>query len=187
VTDPHDELTPAERRAFEALPRERPAPPSLEDRIVALLRSRGELAVPLRPVGAPARRWQPAWLVGAVAASLALFATGFATGQYLGARSATIAAAVGLGSSLAERTQYVERTGSEYVAALATLIQERDTADAAARTRATQAALDALGAAAREVARLAPDDPLAAAVLRGLTDRRRASQPPVEQRAVVWY
>jgi hypothetical protein len=187
VTDPHDELTPAERQAFRALPREGEPPESLEDRTVALLQARGVLAVPLRPIGAAPRRWQPAWLVGALAASVALFASGFAAGQYLGARTATIAAAVGLGGSIAERTQHVQRTGSEYVAALAALAQERDTGDVAGRQRATQTALFALGAAAQEVARLAPDDPLAAAVLRGMTERRRQAQPPAAQRAVVWY
>ena len=187
MTDPHDELSPAERRAFEALPRSAEPPEGLEDRIVAMLRSGGLLAVPLRALNGSRRRWSPAWLVGAVAASLALFATGFATGQYMGARSATIAAAIGFGGSLAERTQHVERTGSQYVAAVAALLQERDTSDSAARVRATQTALDGLAAAAQEVARLAPDDPLAAAVLRSVTERRRATQAPVAQRAVVWY
>lgn len=187
MTDPND-LTPAERRAFEALPREANPPTGLEDRTVALLQARGVLAVPLRPLAVPpTRRWHPAWLVGALAASLALFASGIAVGQFLGARSATIAAAVGLGGSLAERTQQVQRTGSEYVAALAALLQETDTSDAASRLRATEAALGALGAAAQEVSRLAPSDPLAAAVLRGLTERRRASQPPPPTRTVVWY
>ena len=185
MTDPND-LTPAERRAFEALPREAEPPTSLEGRTVALLQARGVLAVPLRPLATPARGWHPAWLVGALAASLALFASGIAVGQFLGARSATIAAAVGLGSSLAERTQQVQRTGSEYVAALSALLQETDTSDAS-RQRATEAALGALGAAAQEVTRLAPSDPLAAAVLRGLTERRRASQPPPPTRNVVWY
>jgi len=185
VTDPND-LTPAARRAFEALPREAEPPTSLEGRTVALLQARGVLAVPLRPLAAPTHRWHPAWLVGALAASLALFASGIAVGQFLGARSATIAAAVGLGSSLAERTQQVQRTGSEYVAALSALLQETDTSDAS-RQRATEAALGALGAAAQEVSRLAPSDPLAAAVLRGLTERRRASQPPPPTRNVVWY
>ena len=185
MTDPND-LTPAERRAFEALPREAEPPTSLEGRTVALLQARGVLAVPLRPLAAPTHRWHPAWLVGALAASLALFASGIAVGQFLGARSATIAAAVGLGSSLAERTQQVQRTGSEYVAALSALLQETDTSDAS-RQRATEAALGALGAAAQEVFRLAPSDPLAAAVLRGLTERRRASQPPPPTRNVVWY
>lgn len=185
MTDPND-LTPAERRAFEALPREAEPPTSLEGRTVALLQARGVLAVPLRPLAAPTHRWHPAWLVGALAASLALFASGIAVGQFLGARSATIAAAVGLGSSLAERTQQVQRTGSEYVAALSALLQETDTSDAS-RQRATEAALGALGAAAQEVSRLAPSDPLASAVLRGLTERRRASQPPPPTRNVVWY
>jgi len=185
VTDPND-LTPAERRVFEALPREAEPPTSLEGRTVALLQARGVLAVPLRPLAAPTHRWHPAWLVGALAASLALFASGIAVGQFLGARSATIAAAVGLGSSLAERTQQVQRTGSEYVAALSALLQETDTSDAS-RQRATEAALGALGAAAQEVSRLAPTDPLAAAVLRGLTERRRSSQPPPPTRNVVWY
>lgn len=185
MTDPND-LTPAERRACEALPREAEPPTGLEDRTVALLQARGVLAVPLRPLAAPTHRWHPAWLVGALAASLALFASGIAVGQFLGARSATIAAAVGLGSSLAERTQQVQRTGSEYVAALSALLQETDTSDAS-RQRATEAALGALGAAAQEVSRLAPSDPLAAAVLRGLTERRRASQPPPPTRNVVWY
>lgn len=186
MTDPKD-LTPAERRAFETLPREAEPPKGLEDRTVALLQARGVLAVPLRPLAAPTRRWHPAWLVGALAASLALFASGIAVGQLLGARSATIAAAVGLGSSLAERTQQVQRTGSEYVAALTALLQDTDTSDAASRERATEAALGALGAAAQEVSRLAPSDPLAAAVLRGLTERRRASQAPPPTRTVVWY
>lgn len=187
MTEPHDDLSPAERRAFGALPRDVEPPKGLEDRTVALLQARGILAVPLRPVGAAPRHWHPGWLVGALAASLALFASGMAVGQYLGARTATIAAAVGLGSSMAERTQHVERTGSEYVAALASLLQGADTSDAAARQRATQTALSALGAAAEEVARLAPTDPLAAAVLRGLTERRRATQPPAPTRTVVWY
>lgn len=186
MTDPND-LSPAERRAFEALPRTAEPPRDLEDRVVALLQARGLLAVPLRPVAAPPRRWQPAWVAGALAASLALFASGIAVGQFLGARSATIAAAIGLGSTIAERTQQVERTGSEYVAALSALLRGTDTTDAAARERAREAALAALSSAAQEVTRLAPNDPLAAAVLRGLTERRRAGQPPPSTRTVVWY
>ena len=187
MTDPHDELTSAERRAFAALPREAEPSADLEDRTVALLQDHGVLAVPLRRVAGHRRRIQPLWLVGAAAASVALFASGMVVGQLLGARAATLAAAVGLQGSLAERTAHVERTGSQYVAAVASLLQGRDTSDTVARERARQAALDGLGAAAQEVARLAPDDPLAAAVLRGLTERRRADQPPAAQRAVVWY
>ena len=185
MTDPHD-LTPAERRAFDALPREADPPAGLEDRTVALLRSRGLLAVPLRPVAGGPRRIHPAWMVGSIAAGLALFASGAAVGQYLGARSATIAAAVGAGSTIAERASHVEQTGSQYLQALASFSQGSDSADAATRQRATRAALDALGAAAEEVSRLAPDDPLAASVLRGLGERSREGRP-APTRTVVWY
>lgn len=186
MTDPHD-LTPAEREAFASLARHADPARDLEDRTVALLQARGLLAVPLRPALAPPRRVQPAWLVGAIAASLALFASGIAVGQFLGARSATLAAAVGAGTTVAERAQHVERTGSEYVAALSALLQDADSADAASNERAREAALTVLAAAAEEVSRLAPNDPLAAAVLRGLTERRRAGQPSPSTRTVVWY
>jgi len=185
VTDPH-ELTPAERRAFGSLPRETEPPRGLEDHTVALLQARGMLAVPLRPV-AGARRWQPMWLVGAMAASLAVFASGIAVGQYLGARSATIAAAVGMRSTVAEQARQVQQTGAAYVAALAALLQHADTSDAPDRVRAREAAVEALAAAAQEVTRFAPNDPLAAAVLRGLADRQRVASPQQPSRTVVWY
>ena len=42
-----DDLTPTERRAFDALPRERVPRPELEDRVVAALQRRGLLPIPL--------------------------------------------------------------------------------------------------------------------------------------------
>ena len=68
-----DDLTPAERRAFEALPRERAPRGGLEDRVVAALQRRGLLAI-LRAKEGPRerpfvlatqrhRRWKP-WLLG---------------------------------------------------------------------------------------------------------------------------
>jgi hypothetical protein len=141
--------------------------------------------VPLRPVGATPRRWQPAWLVGAVAAALALFASGMAVGQLLGARSATLAAAVGAGSA-AQRAQNVERASTQYLEALESFSQWSDSADAGTRAKAAQTALSSLTAAAREVLRLAPDDPLAAAVLRGLSERSR-QEGSTPTRTVIWY
>jgi len=37
------------------------------------------------------------------------------------------------------------------------------------------------------VAQLAPDDPLAAAVVRGLNDRTREQRPAPSTRSVVWF
>ncbi len=186
MTDPNV-LTPAERRAFEALPRERAPRAELEERIVAALRRRGLLPIPLAAEN-PHRRLAP-WLVGAVAASLALFAAGFATGQYLGTRSGAAAVLSGVQAheSATQVAAHAERAGALYVAALAALNQVSDSTDPATRARARLIAVNALGAAASEVAQLAPDDPLAAAVLRGIQDRSRQQGPAPSTRSVVWF
>jgi len=182
-----DDLTPAERRAFEELPRERAPRAALEERVVSALRRRGLLPIPLGAV-ASRRRLAP-WLVGAVAASLALFAGGFAAGQYFGARSGAAAAISGAqaAGSATQVAAHVERAGALYVAALVALNQMNDSADAPTRAKARQAALSALGAAATEVAHLAPNDPLAAAVLRGMTEREQEQRPAPSTRSVVWF
>ncbi len=183
-----DELTPGERRAFEALPRERAPRAELEAKVVAALQRRGLLAIPLTG-RAGGRRLLAPWLVGAVAASLALFAGGFAAGQYFGQRSGAAAAISGVraSGSAAQVAAHVERAGTMYVAALVALNQLSDSADAPTRAKARQAALTALGAAAEEVAHLAPSDPLAAAVLRGLNERNREQGPAPSSRSVVWF
>jgi len=182
----NDDLTPAERRALEALPRERAPRAELEDRVVGALRRRGLLPIPLGLRSG--RRHLVPWL--AAAAALALFAGGFAAGQYLGTRSGAAAAISGVEASRGSAAQvaaHAERAGALYVAALAALNQVNDSTDAATRAKARQAAITALGAAAGEVAQLAPDDPLAAAVVRGLNDRNREQRPAPSTRSVVWF
>ncbi|MDO8666810.1 MAG: hypothetical protein Q7J79_09380 [Gemmatimonadales bacterium] len=183
--DPSDTLSPAEQQAFDALPREQMPPSSLEDRTVALLRAHGHLPTPITV--ARHLRWRGPWLVGAVAASLALFASGMALGQYLGTRNAVLLVAAGRNVSAAELAGHVERAGSNYVNALTLLAQLRDTSDVASRAKAREAALHVLGAAAEEIAHLAPNDPLAAAVLRGLDQRLREQRPAPPSRSVVWF
>ena len=183
-----DDLTPGERRAFEALPRERAPRAGLEERVVAALQRRGLLAIPLTSSAAQRRRLTP-WLVGAVAAALALFVGGFAAGQYFGQKSGAAAALSGAraSGSAAEVAAHAERAGTMYVAALVALNQLSDSADAPARARARQVAIAALGSAAEEVAHLAPNDPLAAAVLRGLSERNKGQGPAPSSRSVVWF
>ena len=189
MNDPN-ELSPAERRALEALPRERPPRAELEDRVVAALQRRGLLPIPLAHTAAGAQRRLTPWLVGALAASLALFVGGFAVGQYVGSRSGAAAALSGVQASrgdVAEVAAHAERAGVMYVAALTALSRLSDTADAPTRATARQAAITALGGAASEVAHLAPDDPLAAAVLRGFNEREREQRPAPSTRSVVWF
>lgn len=183
--DPPDPLSPAEQQAFDALPREQMPPSSLEDRTVALLRAHGHLPTPITV--ARHLRWRGPWLVGAVAASLALFASGMAFGQYLGTRNAVLLVTAGRNVSAAELAGHVERAGSNYVNALTLLAQLRDTSDVASRAKAREAALQILGAAAEEIVHLAPDDPLAGAVLRGLDQRSQLQRPAPPSRSVAWF
>lgn len=189
--DPRDELSPAEQEAFDALPREQQPPPSLEERTVALLHAHGHLATPI--TDAPSRRrwgrmhWSAPWVAGAVAAALAVFASGVAVGQYLGTRNAALVIDANARGSAAELAGHVQRAGSLYVAALASLSQLPDSGSQVARDSARIVALRVLGEAAEEIALLAPDDPLAVAVLRGLNQRSRDRVPTVPSRSVVWY
>ena len=70
-----NELTPEERAAFEALPREREPSRLVEERTVAKLRERGLLR---RASGSGASR---ILRVAAAAAAIAVFAGGFAAGR----------------------------------------------------------------------------------------------------------
>jgi hypothetical protein len=182
----HEDLSPAERRAFDALPREAPAPDAIEERTVAALRSRGDLPIPVsrRQDARAPRVW---WMTGAIAAALAVFASGVAVGQYLGAHNAVLVVRATSQASAAELAAHLQRTGTDYVAALTALGQLSDTANSVTRARARQAAISILASAAEEIARFAPDDPLAAAVLRGLNQRDRQSAPDSLSRSVVWY
>ncbi len=188
VTGPEEELSPGERRAFAALPRELEPKASLEERTVAMLRQHGQLPIPLQARRAGGSSPHRTWLItGAVAAALAIFASGLAVGQYLGMTGAVNLAQITARSSATEAAAHVRRAGDLYVAALASLNNLRDTTDVQGREQARKFALAALGAAAEEVAHIAPDDPLAAAVLRGLNQRTRDQQPPASSRTVVWY
>ncbi|MFI5207341.1 MAG: hypothetical protein ACHQU8_01100 [Gemmatimonadales bacterium] len=188
VTGPEDELSPAERRAFTALPRELEPKASLEERTVSMLRQHGQLPIPLQAARAGGKAQHRTWMIGgAIAAALAIFASGIAVGQYLGMTGAMNLAQITARSSATEAAAHVRRAGDLYVAALASLNNLHDTTDVQGREQARKFALAALGAAAEEVAHIAPDDPLAAAVLRGLNQRTRDQQPPASSRTVVWY
>ena len=185
---PQDELSDAERRAFAALPREMTPPQPLEERTVMLLRQRGHLPIPLTPyMRSQAGRRPSWWVTAAAAAAIAIFFSGMAVGQYLG-MTKTAEVANASARTAAEAAQRVQTTGDLYVAALASLSRLSDSASAPDRERARQAAMQALGAAAEQMAHIAPEDPLAAAVLRGLNQRNRSvTGPDAPSRSVIWY
>src|SRR5688500_7674429 len=80
-----DGMTPDLRRALQALPRERDPGRLLEERTVRALRERGMIEA--ARAGGRVRRIPRAWLGGAVAAGIALFASGLAMGQWMGTRA----------------------------------------------------------------------------------------------------
>jgi hypothetical protein len=164
------------------LPREREPGRLLEERTIATLRMRGLLRSRPRP------RFSPAWLAGAVAASIALFATGVAFGQWLGTRNTTNAVlALSQTDALLAAAQ-VQRAGTQYVNALQMLAHFADSTNTMP-AQGREVALSALYAAANEVVRFAPNDPIAGEILRGFQRVRlqQLAQPEQPARQIVWF
>jgi hypothetical protein len=78
----HDGLTPKEVKALEALPREQSPPPHLEDQIVKTLQARGLVQRGVYGRSQLTAKKKLGWFAGAIAASVALLAAGFAIGQH---------------------------------------------------------------------------------------------------------
>jgi hypothetical protein len=183
--DPLDgELTPDEMAAFAALPREREPSRLLEERTVRALRERGVVNAPARARGGAGRlRFPASWIAGAAAAAVAVFMLGMNAGRTLGAREtmqnvATIVEA----RSTQQAALAVQQTGSAYVSALSRFATLADSAGSspAQTQQGREVAVQMLRAAAGELVRISPDDPLAAGILAAL-DRARAQQPAPAQ------
>jgi predicted RNase H-like HicB family nuclease len=154
----------------------------LEERTVKELRSRGLLR---------RQRWLPAsWLVGSVAASVALFAMGVVVGQWMGTRS-TIETVATFANTPAAAAANVQQTGTAYVQALEALVNAANTQGQPQQSaQAREVALTALHAAANEVIRLAPNDPVAMKILQGIEQAKLQAQPRDERdsgRKIVWF
>jgi hypothetical protein len=186
---PDDELTDRERRDFEALPRESRPSADLERRVVAALREEGLLHRPA-PLRFPIT---PAWIGTAVAASLILFTGGFALGGWMESRHTNdmlVKMHEKDTQTAAAAAAAVQRTGSAYVAALTALAAFADTTHAPTPqvVEGREVAANALHAAASQMVRIAPEDPLAVRILQGL-DRvaRRDSAATREGSLTVWF
>jgi len=85
----------------------------------------------------------------------------------------------------------VQQTGSAYVQALEALVTAANQNQGPQQSaQAREVALTALHAAANEVVRLAPNDPVASKILQGIEQARRQAQPLEEQdagRKIVWF
>lgn len=183
--DTNDGLTPEERRALEALPREREPGRLLEERVVTALRGEGLLR---SRAGAAPRGSRNAWWSAAAAAAVALFAGGVAVGQALAARSAADTVAALREADARATAAVVQRTGSAYVTAVAALADRRGSGalQPSDARQGSEVALAALRAAADELARLDPENALARQVALLL------HEPPPDSTAegphqVIWF
>jgi hypothetical protein len=182
------ELTPAERAMFDALSREREPSRLLEERTVRALRERGLLQAPVPQ--RRALRFPAAWISGAMAAGIALFLGGLATGQYLSQRNTTQMVTAMQQRDAQQAALMVQQTGTAYVQALSRLSQVSDTTRAG-RQQGREVATSMLRAAADEVVRLNPNDPVASGILaafdRANTQQARAQRDTTGNQSVVWF
>lgn len=158
----------------------------LEERTVRELRRRGLLHTKRM------FSFSPAWLAGAVAASLALFATGVVVGQYVGTRNtAGVVAQIQYKTDAAAASAQVQQTGTAYVQALEALVNAaRQNQSTAQDAQVREVALTALHQAANEIVRLAPNDPVVAQILQGIEQERKQTQARKgrsSDRQIVWF
>ncbi len=179
----HDELTPAEREAFDALPREGMPSRILEERTVRALKEQG-----LIRLGRPWSGLRVPWIAAGIAAALALFASGLAVGQGMGARQTANALASLYPNETARAAARVQSTGSAHQLALADIVDVADEGQPEDAVRGREVALAAFWAAAAEIVRLAPDDPMAARILQEF-ERSGSEEGRGEgsRRNVVWF
>jgi hypothetical protein len=163
----------------DALPREDEPGDLLEERTVRALRAAGLLGR-RRQVSRP-------WIAGAVAASIALFASGLALGQWIGSRSATGAMVAQQNANLQQTAAVVERAGNAYVQALSALAESPQSRGSADALYARETALTILHQAANQMVRLAPNDPVSVNILQGLDQAN--PRPPERRKArrVIWF
>jgi hypothetical protein len=168
----------------QALSREHEPSRMLEERTVSALRTRGILQS-RRP-----QRFNSGWMAGGVAASIALFAMGVVFGQWLGTRHTAAVVSAVQQNDAAQAALQVQRAGSEYVGALQTMARFADAGNREVSLQGREVALTALYAAANEVVRLAPNDPIAAEILRGFQSVRQqqaVKQNIAPERRIVWF
>jgi len=167
-----DDLTQQERERFRALPRQLDPDDSLEERTVRHLRAAGLLrAAPHRVIRFTL---SPGWIGAAMAASFAIFAGGFGMGSWLEARHTTQVVTQLHEQDATRAAALVQQTGSAYVSAMAALASVSEHSQSPSEiSQGREVAVNALHAAANQLVRLAPEDPLTVQILSGM---RRASQ-----------
>lgn len=180
-----EELTSEERRALDALPRNRKPRRELENRTVHALEERGLLG------GAPRRGFilTPAGAAWAVAAVALLVVVSFAAGQRTGIRRQVISMHKPPEGNGIELATFVQRAGSTYVAALEELNRTASRQVSPEIEQGREAAVATLYAASDQIVRLVPEEPVVRSILTTLeeTDRIRVEADAPEGARVLWF
>ncbi len=156
------ELTDAEKRALEQLPRDRVPSRALEDRVVRALRDRGLLQPPhARVIEMTARR-----IVGVAAACIVLLATGFVLGQWVEERQ--FADSASLEEESLSAAASVQEAGSAYLLALEHLTDLPDSVGAQQAAQGQEVAMATLCTAVDRIARAVPRNIVAGRLLAAL-------------------
>jgi hypothetical protein len=181
---PDDDLTPQERAEFRALPREMDPGHALEERTVRALRAEGLLRrVPSRVISI---HFTPSWFTAAAAACVALFAAGFAMGGWFEARHTTQVVTQIHEQDATRAAALVQQTGSAYVSAMSALASLNDRPGSNPQlAQGREVAVNALHAAANQLVRLAPEDPLSVQILAGMRRASRDSTGSTDR--LVWF
>jgi hypothetical protein len=178
---PEDELTPNERQAFAALEKHNQPSRLLEERTVRALQAQGLLR--------EKRRVTASWLAAAMAAGAVLYLGGLATGQWLATRQTTQIVSDLQRDHALEAAALVQRTGSAYAQAIASLASLRTPGDSLSVSQGREVALTALYSAANELVRLTPDDPVVIRILQAMDEETIApdTTQSANTRRVIWF
>jgi hypothetical protein len=178
---PEDDLTRDERQAFAALDKRNEPSRLLEERTVRALQAQGLLR--------RKRRLTASWLVAAAAAGAVLYLGGLATGQWLATRQTTRIVSDLQRDHALEAAALVQRTGSAYAQAIASLASLRTPGDSLSVSQGREVALTALYSAANELVRLTPDDPVVIRILQAMETERvdRDTTRSANTRRVIWF
>lgn len=160
----NDELTPSEKKAMKALPRERIPSAALEESVVKALRDRGILQTGKRLV----IEVTSLRIACAVAASIVLVIAAFALGHWTGSREIEHMDMTTLATSEISAAASLQRAGTAYVLALENFVSLPDSTSSEEMYQGREVALSTLYTAADQMTKIVPKNYLAGQLLQAI-------------------
>jgi hypothetical protein len=189
----NDELTPSEKKAMDALPRDKEPSAFLEERTVRALRKDGSL----RTRGRRHIEVTVSRVISAVAASIVLIVGGFTLGQWTGSQRTTRPVVESVDTGNLDLAVHLQRTGTAYLSALDQFAEHQGEQGGGTDSDAAQGrevALTTLYAAVDETTRIVPEGAVASLFLQMLEQARSTesavaagSQDEREPQMVIWF